>query len=223
MSDASETVLLEMKRLQERNLYLEECHLRFVSVLEMLSSSCGFQADLNRNRDNASILRTTLQQIKRLLVFTYMGFYINSDENDFELVEWDHADSKGELEREVEAKIMDGGFAWAINQNRPVLYQTLNSKNTLIMHVLSTQSRIRGMFVGILPGSQSTVDPSSLNALSIILSILHMHWRARPSTPCSVITCTILSRRCMKEPGTCRLPDSRRRPQIGQKAPFWQQ
>ena len=169
MGDTQETMLQEMKRLQERNLYMEECHLRFLSVLEMLASSSDFQADLNRDMDNASIFRTTIYQIKRLQAFTYLGFFITSDENDFELVECDPPVRKEELEREVDAKIMDGSFAWAINQTRPVLHPANNGKQTLILHVISTQSRIRGMFVGMLPGSQSTIDDPLLNALSIIL------------------------------------------------------
>jgi two-component system, sensor histidine kinase len=169
MSVEPDTLHQELKRLQERNLYMEECHLRFVGILEMLASSSDFQAELNRDRDNASIFRTTLYQIKRLFSFTYMGFYVNSDDNDFELVECDPPACKEELKREIEAKIMDGSFAWAVNQTHSVLYPACNGKQTLIMHVLSTQTRIRGMFVGILPGNQSAIDVPSLNALSIIL------------------------------------------------------
>jgi signal transduction histidine kinase len=170
MSDAASALQQELMRMQERNLYLEECNLRYVSVLDMLASSSDFQAELNRDRDRASIIRATMQQIKRLMEFTYMGLYINSDENDFDLVACEPPTRREELESEVDAKIMDGSFAWAINQNHPVLQPACNSKHTMIMHVLSTQSRIRGMFVGLLPGGQSTVDAPSLNALSVILT-----------------------------------------------------
>jgi signal transduction histidine kinase/ActR/RegA family two-component response regulator len=169
MSDTPEKLHQELKWLQERNLYLEECQLRFVSVLEMLASSSNFQADLNRDGDSASIFRTALHQIKRLLAFSHMGFFMTSDENDFELAECDPPAGKEELERETDARIKDGSFAWALNRNHPVLFPAVNKKHTLIMHVLSTQSRIRGMFVGMLPDRQSSVDAPSLNALSIIL------------------------------------------------------
>ena len=169
MSEELLALQQELKRLQERNLYVEECNLRYVSILDMLASSNDFQADLNRDRDSVSIFRATLQQIKRLMEFTYMGFYVNSDENDFNLGECDPPARKEELENEVNDRIMDGSFAWTINQNRPVLHSARNSEQTLIMHALSTQSRIRGMFVGLLPGNQSTVDAPSLNALSNIL------------------------------------------------------
>jgi len=169
MNDAPETIHQELKRLQERNLYLEECHLNLVGVLEMLASSSDFQADLSRDRDKASIFRIALNQIKRLLAFTTIGFYINSDENDFELLECDPPANAEELEREVEARIMDGSFAWAINQAHPVMYPAGNGQQTLILHVISTQSRIRGMFAGMIAGSRSAVDAPALNALSIIL------------------------------------------------------
>ena len=169
MNDTPETVYLELKRLQERNLYVEERNLRYVSILDMLASSSEFQEDLNRDRDIDSIFNATLQQVKRLLAFTYMGFYMNSDESSFELLKCDPPSCRQELEVEVESRIMDGSFAWALNQNRPVLHSARTDGQTLILHVITTQSRIRGMFVGLLPGSQLTVDAPSLNALTIIL------------------------------------------------------
>jgi signal transduction histidine kinase/CheY-like chemotaxis protein len=169
MHDAPETLLQELKKLKERNLYLEECHLRHVGVLDLLASSSYYQADLNKDRDCASIFKATLHQIKRLQEFTTIGFYVTSDENDFVLAECYPPDRKEELEREVDVRIMDGSFAWAINQNRPLLYPAGNDTQTLIMHVLATQSRIRGMFVGMIPGSHPSVDVPSLNALTIML------------------------------------------------------
>lgn len=169
MSDVIESLKAELRLSQERIHFLEECNLRYVSVLDMLASCTDFQADLNRHRDYSSIFKATLQQIKRLLEFTYIGLYINSDENDFELLECDPTSCREVLEEEVEARIMEGSFAWALNLNHPVLYTTHDNEHTLIMHVIQTQSRIRGMFVGLLPGKQSNVDAPSLNALSIIL------------------------------------------------------
>ena len=159
---------LELERSRERNRYLEESNLRYVSILDMLASSSDFQAQLN-HRESGSIYRTTFQQVKRLLPLHKMAFYTNTDDNDFELAECDPPTCREELEREVDAKIMDGSFGWAINQNRPVLVPSDCGELTLILHVLATQTRICGMFVGLLCGSQVTVDAPSLNALSIIL------------------------------------------------------
>ena len=97
MNDTPETVYLELKRLQERNLYVEERNLRYVSILDMLASSSEFQEDLNRDRDIDSIFNATLQQVKRLLAFTYMGFYMNSDESSFELLKCDPPSCRQEL------------------------------------------------------------------------------------------------------------------------------
>ena len=135
MSDELDRLQAELTRSQERNLYLEECNLRYVSILDLLTSSSDFQANLSRGRDNASIFKATQQQIKRLLPFTYIGFYINSDENCFDLVECYPSARRVELEREVDARIIDGSFAWAINQNHPLLHPALNNEQTLILHV----------------------------------------------------------------------------------------
>jgi signal transduction histidine kinase len=170
MNDELDSLANKLKKPQERNLYLEECNLRYVSILELLTTNSDFQADLNREKNQTSIFKATQQQIKRLFLFTYAGFFINSDTNNFDLAQCYPPASQEELERMVDDLIMDGSFAWAINQNHPVLHSVRDGEQTLILHVLSTQSRIRGMFVGLLPYGQATVDAPSLNALSIILS-----------------------------------------------------
>lgn len=170
MNDTQDLLRQELRRSQERNLYLEESNLRYVSVLDMLASCTDFQADLNRDRDTLSIFKATLQQIKRVMNFKHMGLLLNSEENDFELVACDPSAARNELEREVDTRITDGSFAWALNQNRPILHSTHIRGHSLVLHVLSTQSRIRGMFVGLLPGNMASGDAPALNALSVILT-----------------------------------------------------
>ena len=169
MADVTEILQRELSTILERNRYLEECNLRYVSILDMLASSADFQAELNRERDCAAVLRATVQQIRRLLKFSCMGFYENSDSCEFELTLCDPPGERELLEREVDAKVADGSFAWALNQNHPLLHRACQDEHTLILHVITTRSRIRGMFVGILPGSQLAIDAPSLNALSIVL------------------------------------------------------
>ncbi len=170
VSDELAKLREELNRSQERNLYLEERNRNYAGILETLTSSSEFQADLNRGRDSAAIFKATQQQVKRLLAFACVGFYLTTDDSDFQLADCYPEHRKPEIEREVSARIADGSFAWALNQNHPVLHPAGSGDKTLVLHVLSTQSRIRGMFAALLPCKKSKVDPPSLNALSIILS-----------------------------------------------------
>lgn len=157
-----------IKFLQERVGFLEESNLRFMSLLEMLASSSEFQGDLSRAKDQESIFKATTAQLKRLFSFETMGFMDSCDDGSFEVVVADPPELREHLQSVVEASMMDGTFAWALNRNQAVLVPDEADK-TMLLQVVATQSRIRGMFVGILHGHAATLDAPSLNALSIVL------------------------------------------------------
>lgn len=153
----------------ERLLYLEESNLRYVAILDMLASSGDFQADLSRAEQPAAIFRATLAQIRRLLPFRWMGCLESRDDGSFELAACEPADCRETLLAEIDARIMDGTFAWALNRTQAIMAPAVAGEQTLLLHVVATRSQIRGMFVGLLPGNGAAVDAPSLNALSIVL------------------------------------------------------
>ncbi len=165
MSDREITGTL--KFLRERVNFLEESNQRYVSILEMLASSSEFQGDISRARDGAGIFKATASQLRRLFSFSSLGFLDCQSDGSFELVA-DSADSNKALRDLVEVHMLDGTFAWAINRNQAVLVQT-GGGETLVLQVVATQSRVRGMFAGTLPGNSAALDAASLNALTIVL------------------------------------------------------
>lgn len=154
--------------LRERVSYLEESNRRLMSILELLASSSEFQGDLSRARDGVEIFRATGSQLRRLFSFKSMGFLECQSDGSFELVVADPVETQDGLKALVEVQMMDGTFAWALNRNQAVLVPT-ECGETLLLQVVATQSRIRGMFAGTLPGRSAVLDVASLNALSIVL------------------------------------------------------
>jgi len=154
--------------LQERVNYLEESNQRFMSILEMLASSSEFQGDLSRANDGEGIFRATASQLRRLFPFQSVGFLDSLSDGSFELTVTDPVGAHDALQALVETRMMDGTFAWALNRNQAVLVPT-DAGETLLLQVVATQSRIRGMFAGTLQGSSAALDAPSLNALSIVL------------------------------------------------------
>ncbi|NTW81545.1 MAG: response regulator, partial [Geobacteraceae bacterium] len=154
--------------LQERVSYLEESNQRFMLILEMLASSSEYQDDLSRAKDAKGIFKATSNQLWRLFNFSSMGFLDSQPDGSFELLVTDPAEEHDNLQDLVEARMMDGTFAWALNRNQAVLAHT-ESGETLLLQVVATQSQVRGMFVGTLPGNSVALDAPSLNALSIVL------------------------------------------------------
>jgi len=154
--------------LQERVSYLEESNQRFMSILEMLASSSEFQGGLSRANDGEGLFKATASQLRRLFPFHSIGFLDSQSDGSFELLVADPAGVRAKLQVLVEARMMDGTFAWALNRNQAVLVPT-ESGETLLLQVVATQSRVRGMFVATLPGHLAALDAASLNALSIVL------------------------------------------------------
>jgi len=173
--------------LRERVEYLEEANRRTLAILDMLASSGDFQADLSRAKDIPSIFRATLTQVHRIIPMQCMGCLDSLEDGTFELSAWEPHCHAVALNADIDARIMDGTFAWALNRNQAVQVP-LEGDRSLILHVIATRSRIRGMFVGILADGVTALDAAVLNALSIILytcayslesttlySMLHQH------------------------------------------------
>ena len=154
--------------LKERVQYLEEANQRYMSILDMLASSLDFHGDLNRAKDLSAIFRATQTHICRILVCRNMGCLEAMEDGSFELTSWEPWDAREEIQSEIETKIMDGTFAWALNRNQAILVP-LTGNRTLLLHCIATRSCILGMFAAIMPGDSTAVDAAALNALSIVL------------------------------------------------------
>ncbi len=155
--------------LQDRVDFLEESNRNYVAILDLLSGSGEFQANLGQAKCNAEIFKATAFQIQKVLPFPELAFLESMDDGTFEQRFWLPDACKDKIQSELELKIDDGTFAWALNRNQALL-SPLSENKTLVLHVIETRSRIRGMFVALLPDQVGTIDLAKLNALSIILS-----------------------------------------------------
>ncbi|NVN89596.1 MAG: response regulator [Desulfuromonadales bacterium] len=158
-----------IKYLQDRVSYLEETNLSFISILDMLASSSAFHGDLTEANSADAIFRATLLQLHRMLQLKQIGCLESCDDASFELTACAPLDCHDSLNLLVDACIIDGTFAWALNRNQPIITPAADKK-VLILHPIATKSRIRGMFIGVLPENATTMDAPSLNVLSIVLN-----------------------------------------------------
>jgi len=159
----------KLRRLQERVNYLEETNLHYLRTLDVLSACSSFQSDIYRKKEPSFVVRAMFEQLRRLIPFVTMAMFSVGDDASFDVSVCEPAHARALVEGEFLAKVQDGSFAWALNQNHPVIVPTNDGHQTLVLHVLATNSRIRGMFAGILEGSQNCAEISTLNALSSIL------------------------------------------------------
>lgn len=161
--------LPDVEYLKRRVEFLERTNQWHAYAMDVLGSMTAIFGDNQRNRDTLSILKNSHECISRIISFDEAGYYTVDDESSFHLTYAQPDGSNDSIEAEVEIFIRNGMFSWAINQNHPVCLPSRDRQSTIILHVISTRTRIRGMFAGRLAEEQSGTTESALKLLSIVL------------------------------------------------------
>ncbi len=162
---------MEPKRLKEVRIeYLEKLARSNLYGLSLLASLGELQHDATLSGDSARIIELSREHLKKLLDFEVLAFFmVNEEDSDFTLADVDPESGKERIEKEIEEQIDNGGFAWAVNQNRPVVVKSRIFGKSLILHALGTESRVKGMFAGVLKREDRDINESILYPLSIII------------------------------------------------------
>jgi signal transduction histidine kinase/ActR/RegA family two-component response regulator len=161
----------EQKKLEERIAYLEK-NRRFVqNALEMALSMGDFLESINGKKDVKQILLATEKRIKKIIPFEACVLYrINEEDNsDFIPAVYDPDQFEHYVKNEIEFMIDEGFFTWALRERRGITISSKDNTRQFVLHVISTPSRIRGMFVGLLPAKKHVISDYSNALLSIIL------------------------------------------------------
>jgi len=150
--------------------YLEENRRLIQNALEMALSLGDFQKNINNGTGPKHILQEAEKRLRYLIPFEANAFYIvDQDKADFTLAFCEPASRQQFMEDQVGYMIDQGFFSWAIRERRGVTISSHDHSRQLMLHVIATYSRIRGMFVGLLPDNKNIIPDKSLTLLSIIL------------------------------------------------------
>jgi len=156
--------------LEERVRYLEEINRFTLDALETAASLGDFQTSVSKMQDASVILDETRARIRTLLPLKAMAFYlVDEDNNEFVVSRVAPSDYESYIDEEIGSFIDDGIFAWTLREKRPVIVSSKQHDDRFILHVMTTRSRIRGMFVGLLEERDGSIPDVSLSMLSIIL------------------------------------------------------
>jgi len=158
------------EKLLARIEHLEE-NRRFVqNVLEMALSLVDFQENIVNSFGPENILEEAEKRIRYLVPFEANALYlVHQDSSDLQLAVCNPLGARDLITAEVEDLIEKGFFAWAIRERRGITIASRHRAKRFVMHVIATQSRIRGMFIGQLDGTRQQIPDTSLTLLSIIL------------------------------------------------------
>ncbi|MFC1577739.1 ATP-binding protein [Thermodesulfobacteriota bacterium] len=161
---------MDPENLLSRIEYLEENRRLIQNALEMALSLGDFQENINKGYRPENILREAEKRVQYLIPFEAIAFYlVDQDKSDFVLSASEPSDKNQFIEDQVSYMIDKGFFAWAIRERRGVTISSHDHSKQLMLHVIATYSRIRGMFVGVLPEKKNVLPDKSVTVLSIIL------------------------------------------------------
>ncbi len=150
--------------------YLESLARWYLYSFEILVSLEEQYHDENSERNPLKILRKSSDHVKKIINFESVAYYlVNENSHEFVLTHVDPESNKEVIEDLVSQHIVDGKFAWAINQNAPILSKSIDGKKSFVFHVLATKRRIRGMFVGVIKNQKNSIEERVKYPLSIIL------------------------------------------------------
>ena len=161
---------MDRHQLFARIEYLEENRRFIQNALEMVLSLGDFQENIHKGNAPEQILREAEKRIGRIIPFEAMALYlVDEKKSDFVPTVSNSRELRSIMEEEVEYMIDKGFFAWAVRERRGVTITSRDHSRQFLLHVISTYSRIRGMFVGLLPAAKEIIPDTSLTLLSIIL------------------------------------------------------
>jgi len=152
-----------IKYLEERIEYLEELNRFTLDTLEMAASLGDFQTSINKLQEPSLILDETRSRVQRLIPFQTLAFLlVDEADHEFFLASCQPESDKEFLKNEVDFLIDNGTFAWTLRERRPVMVSSKNYQRQLVLHVMATSSRVRGMFVGLLEKRETNITDTSL-------------------------------------------------------------
>jgi len=142
-----------------------------MEALELASSLGTFDTGMGRCAESGDVIHELLRRVVDMLDFRYSGILlINDQTQDFQMAQVHPQDSGTILEWEAEGLIADGSFAWALRQTGPVFFLSSDRKHEILLHVLTTRTRIWGMFVGLLGSDRAEIPDTTLALLSVVFS-----------------------------------------------------
>lgn len=170
MTDSGRSDDNKRDELEQRIKTLEQQARLTYDILEMASTLGDFQTNINKLQEPTDILRETTKRIQGFIPFQGVSYFLVDERTqDFALTLCQPKELTEYLAGEVDYLIENGVFSLALREHSPIHVHTRCGKQRLVMHSLSTSSRTRGMFVGLLGRTERTVSGLVLSLLSIIL------------------------------------------------------
>jgi signal transduction histidine kinase len=95
-------------------------------------------------------------------------FLVNENDSSFELAPNTNIGGDINIDDLKQELISRGIFAWAISQNHAIEVESVSINKNIILHVLTTKNRVRGLFLGIY-NKDSMSSVAERNLISVVI------------------------------------------------------
>lgn len=140
------------------------------NTIEQVLSMGDFQRQVDHPVNIQAFLDLAIHRIHQIIRFDAGAIYlVNQETSDIDLNSWVPAKSKNTIENQMASLIENGYIAWALREPRGIIVYADDARYRVLLHVIATYSRIRGIFVGLMPIKSKGLHNASLPSLSLIL------------------------------------------------------
>jgi len=156
---------------QQAPVDIKEDRKRYIqNAIELVLSLGDFQKEINSECSPQDVASESIERLCRLIPFQGSAiFLMDEDTSDMQLSVCIPVRAKNSIEEELEFMIHNGFVAWALRERRGITVVSKDGSHQIFLHVMATYSRIRGLFMGILPSQAAMVPDASLEIASLTL------------------------------------------------------
>lgn len=142
----------------------------FQDAIELALSIGDCQKETHSEYTPEAIVSEAIGRISRLIRFEASAIYLVDEEtSDLKLSVCSPYNTSNSMEKELAFMIQNGFVAWAIRERRGITVYSKDGSHQVLLHVLATYSRIRGLYIGFFPPESARIPDASLEIVSLIL------------------------------------------------------
>ncbi|MFH2093913.1 MAG: ATP-binding protein [Pseudomonadota bacterium] len=157
--------------LDKRLEYLEQANFFKMMALDLARELGEFNSSISQLKDPGAIFENCQTRARQMIGFKQIAFFLVSEEDSGFYPYCCYPDTDKEvIEQEIDVLVEDGTFSRAVLEKIPVTAYSKDSDQQLLLHVLATASRVRGMFVGVLEKNSKHIQEAAFEIFSILMA-----------------------------------------------------
>lgn len=139
-------------------------------AMELALSLGDIQKESSHPYSRGEFCEMALGGINKIIQFNASAIYIvESNTSDLKLSAFTPKDQEDFIEKEMGFLIDQGLIAWAIREKRGITVFSQDGSHQLVLHVIATYARIRGIFIGLYPSRMPRKPDGASEFLSLML------------------------------------------------------